>query len=182
MKTVVQILLMCISITAYSFDRDLEQVSKPVINIDTGKVVEVPVEVEQQIKAVATKTAITTDAAGWGWDEPTATTKTGNCDPTFSWADGNLNEAEKWMVENCAPAIVKADIDLNNAYHYIKSNQIPSKTSPNIFVDNWFRDWVADRDKNISKSLKENYSTEKIQGLLLAFYQKRLQKIQSELR
>ena len=159
-----------------------------VVDANTGSVV-----VESPPAAVINKLEIYADATNpfqavastptgqiWPWDKTTTAT-TGGCNPCFSWAGGNLNSAEQWMVNNSTPALVKADTDLNNAYSHIVAEQVASKTSPNIFTNSFFRAWVAERDANIEKAIAANMKTDEIIAALSIMYQQHLNYIKSEM-
>ena len=157
---------------------------KLAVNPDTGAIVsETPsAEVAKSLNAFTTTPVVaTTTIQIWPWDKISVATNAGGCNPTYSWADGNLNQAEAWMVENCTQALVKADGDLNNAYQRIKSQQILSKTTPNLFTDRWFRGWVAERDENILKAIASGMPNADIKIALAAFYLKRVNLIASEM-
>jgi len=182
-KTLLACLIIACSSQVSAFDIVL---NKKAVNPDTGAVVnmEIPPEaVAANLNAFTVNPVIVATAKIWPWDnQPTATNaNTGGCNPSYSWSDGNLNQAEQWMVTNCTTALVKADNDLNNAHQRIKSHQIASKTTPNLFTNRWFRGWVVERDENILKAIASGMSVTDIQTALAAFYLERVNLIASEM-
>lgn len=166
------------------------ELNKRVVDTNTGKVVieSPPDTVVKSLEDFAkannpfqTITSAPSTNQIWPWDAATTATTTTGCNPNFSWANGNLNTAEQWMVNNCTAALVKADSDLNNAYRFIVDKQVASKTSPNVFTNSFFRDWVAERDANINKAITANMKTSEIVAALSLMYQKHLNYIKSEM-